>query len=121
MRGPGSAPSSIARLSENDGPPMSRTVVKPRISVAVASPAANSVVYPTSLPNSKAGVARIIMACQWASVSPGISTRPPPAMTRTFGSAAIGLVEMRSIRLPLTSTLDGEESVALFPLKTRTF
>ena len=37
MRGPATTPSSMARLSPNAGPPMSRTVVKPRISVAVAS------------------------------------------------------------------------------------
>ena len=37
MRGPATTPSSIACLSPNAGPPMSRTVVKPRISVSVAS------------------------------------------------------------------------------------
>jgi hypothetical protein len=37
MRGPGTIPSSIACFRPNIGPPTSRTVVKPRISVSVAS------------------------------------------------------------------------------------
>ena len=37
MRGPATMPSSMARLSPNAGPPRSRTVVNPRISVSVAS------------------------------------------------------------------------------------
>src|SRR6476661_2789296 len=41
MRGPLIAPSSIARLSPNTGPPRSRTVVKPRIKVASACRVAN--------------------------------------------------------------------------------
>ena len=41
---PRHVPSSMARLSEKAGPPMSRTVVNPRISVAVASALARSVV-----------------------------------------------------------------------------
>ena len=61
------------------------------------------------------------MACQWASISPGISVRPLPAITVTPGSAAIGSVEMRSMILPLISTLDGAESEAPLPSKMRTF
>ena len=61
------------------------------------------------------------MACQWASISPGISVRPLPAITVTPGSAAIGSVEMRSMILPLISTLDGVESEASLPSKMRTF
>ena len=50
-------------------------------------------------------------ACQWASMRPGISTRPPPAMTRTSASASTRAREMRSMMLPLTSTFEGADSV----------
>ena len=60
-------------------------------------------------------------ACQCASIRPGISVRPSAAMTVTFGSTGIGYDEIRSIMLPLTSTLDGGESAALLPSKMRTF
>ena len=47
-------------------------------------------------------------ACQCASMRPGISTRPSAAMTRTlvFVPTPIGLADMRSMVLPLTSTLE---------------
>ena len=62
-------------------------------------------------------------ACQCASMRPGISTRPFAAMTRTlaFVSTVIGFTDIRSMVLPLTSTLEGAESVALLPSKMRTF
>src|SRR5215469_7528309 len=68
-----------------------------------------------------AGVARISMACQCTSMRPGINVRPPPSITRVPASTVIGLVEMRSILLPRTSTLEAPESVELFPSKMRTF
>ena len=62
-------------------------------------------------------------ACQWASMRPGISTRPFAATTRTptFVSTVIGVTDMRSMVLPRTSTLEGAESAALLPSKMRTF
>src|SRR5215813_3000136 len=66
-------------------------------------------------------VGRISIACQWTSISPGISVRPFPAIMVTLGSAAIGSVEMRSMILPLIRTLDGADSEAPFPSKMRTF
>ena len=64
-----------------------------------------------------------INECQCASIRPGISTRPFPAMTRTsaLASTVIGLAEMRSMVLPLTRTLEGADSAALLPSKMRTF
>jgi hypothetical protein len=52
---------------------------------------------------------------------PGISTRPFAAMTPTsaFLSTVIGLTDIRSIVLPLTSKLDGAESAAFLPLNMR--
>ena len=44
MRGPATRPSSMARFRGKEGPPMSRTVVKPRISVSVASTPATRLV-----------------------------------------------------------------------------
>ena len=62
-------------------------------------------------------------ACQCASTRPGISTRPLAAMTRIlfFVSILIGLVDIRSMVLPLTRTFEGAESTGLLPSKMRTF
>ena len=49
MRGPSMMPWSIARFRPNAGPPTSRTVVKPRISVSVASSPAARLAKPMSL------------------------------------------------------------------------
>ena len=46
MRGPGTVPSSMARLSPKTGPPMSRTDVTPRISMFLASAVATTCSYP---------------------------------------------------------------------------
>jgi hypothetical protein len=63
-----------------------------------------------------------MIACQWASIRPGISTRPPPLTTVALPvtAASMGDVEMRSMVLPLTSTLEEGESTRLLPSKTRT-
>ena len=70
-----------------------------------------------------AGVGRTSITCQCASISPGISVRPPPSMTTAPArrSAAIGVAETLSMRLPRTRTCDGPESCALLPSKMRTF
>ena len=67
-----------------------------------------------------AGVGRTSIACQCASISPGISVRPPPSI-RVAPSAAIGSVEIVAMTLPWTSTFDGAESVGPVPSKMRTF
>ena len=99
---------------------MSRTVVKPRISVSVASSPATRLLKPTSPLIDCAGVGRTSIACQWASISPGISVRPPPSI-RVAPSAAIGSVEIAAMTFPWTSTFDGAESVEPVPSKMRTF
>ena len=48
IRGPTMTPKSMELFSPNTGPPTSRTVVKPRISVSVASTPAEILLYPTS-------------------------------------------------------------------------
>src|SRR5579883_2617887 len=67
------------------------------------------------------GVGRTSIACQCASIRPGISVRPPPAITVVPGSVSIGAVEMRAMMLPLISTFDGAESDVALPSKMRTF
>ena len=93
MRGPLMAPSSIARLSPNTGPPMSRTVVKPRIKVASACRAAIIWRYEGLAVVSSGMAVAAMNECQCASMSPGINTRPPAAITRTsaLASTAIGV------------------------------
>src|SRR5262245_16465947 len=123
MRGPAVIPSSIARLRPKDGPPTSRTVVNPRISVSVASAPATRFAYPTShTPTSEWG-GRTNIVCQCASISPGIRVRPEPLMMVVAPdlSTGIGVSEIFSILLPRTRTLVGFESCADFPSNTRTF
>ena len=61
--------------------------------------------------------------CQCASIRPGISTRPFASITRTSApaSVAVGLADIRSMMLLLTSTLEGADSAAFLPSKMRTF
>src|SRR5215813_6256779 len=62
------------------------------------------------------------MACQCASISPGINVRPPPSIRVVSArrSVGIGLSEIFSITLPRTSTFEGAESLPDFPSKIRT-
>src|SRR5262249_26075010 len=61
-----------------------------------------------------------IMTCQWASMRPGISVRPPPSTTVTPGALSMVPDEMRSIWLPRTRTLLGPESAPCLPSKILT-
>ena len=120
MRGPATTPASIACFSPKTGPPMSRTVVKPRIRVSVASAPAMRLLKPMSPWIDSAGVGRTSIACQWASMSPGISVPPAPSITVAPGSAAIVSGLIRSISRSRTSTLTGAVSSGPLPSKTRT-
>jgi hypothetical protein len=120
IRGPGTTPASIACFRPKLGPPTSRTAVKPRIRVAVASAPAWMLLKPMSPKISCCGVARMSIVCQWASIRPGISVLPCPSMTwAPAGDSA--LAPMRAIRLPLTSTEVGGERLDDLPSNTRTF
>src|SRR5262245_30029290 len=123
MRGPTTVPSSMARLSPNAGPPTSRTVVNPRISVSVASAPATRLRWPMSPASRSAGVVRTSIVCQCMSISPGISVRPPPSMRTVSArrSVGTGAAEIFSILLPRTWTLEGAERLEEFPSKMRTF
>nr|AIF26356.1 hypothetical protein [uncultured bacterium fosmid pJB190D12_contig II] len=123
IRGPGTRPVSMPRFSPNTGPPRSRTLVKPRISMSAAPFVAATLTKPTSAVRAVAWgiVPNIMWTC--ASMSPGISVRPPPAMRVTVAppGAPIGAVEIDLIVLPTTSTFDGAVRRSDFPSKTRTF
>jgi len=100
---------------------MSRTVVKPRNSVASASRAASSAMKPMSAVNISCIAGAAIMLCQWASIRPGMRTRPRPSMrvTSACGADSRGAL-MRSIVWPRTRTSDGPLSTVLVPSSTRT-
>ena len=120
MRGPAAMPASIARLSPKVGPAMSRTLVNPRISVFPASTAATRLMYPTSAVISTFSGDAAIMACQWASMSPGISTRPPQSTIRTLASSAPSAGPTALMILPLTTTLRPLRNAFDLPSNTRT-
>lgn len=123
MRGPLTRPSSMARLSPKVGPLRSRTLVKPRISMSAATLPASRLRYPISAVISTGIGAAAVVRCTCASIRPGIRVRPPPSMVRVSArrSTGIGLVDILSILLPRTSTLDGADSVSPVPSKMRTF
>src|SRR5215831_14923607 len=63
------------------------------------------------------------IVCQWASIRPGMSVRPPPSITVTLASAGDWILplETLSMMLPRTITLLGFVSFSALPSKIRTF
>jgi hypothetical protein len=123
MRGPGTTPMSIARFRPSTGPPRSRTLVKPRNSMSLAPFTATAVTKARSAVSTASCVRVSNMMWVCASINPGISVRPSPAMriTAISGGAAIGAVEIVLMTLPTTSTFCGAERRSDAPLKMRTF
>ncbi len=117
-RGPG--PLSIARLRPNIGPPRSRTLVNPRMSMSVAALPEAMCTKPISAVSTASCDTVANIRCVWASISPGISVRPRPSMTVAPG-AAMAVAPMRVMTLPSTSTLVGPDSASDVPSNTRTF
>ena len=97
--------------------------MKPRISMSVAAfPAAMWTKPMSAVRMATCGtVANMRWVC--ASIRPGISVRPPPAMRVSAAPAggAMGAVEIAWMTLPTTRTFDGAESRSEVPSKTRTF
>lgn len=77
MRGPGITSRSIASSRPKAAPPTSRTVVKPRSRQASASCPATRWMKPTSAVSAVTMSTPTRVACQWQSISPGITARPP--------------------------------------------
>ena len=71
-------------------PPVSRTVVKPRSSMARSRVAARAVSKVSGIASMKRMLTSLWMTCTWQSISPGISVRPPQSITAASG-ALIGV------------------------------
>ena len=101
----------MTRFIEKVGPAMSRTLVKPRMSVRSASSAALKLRYASVALSSVAIGSAAITAWTWASISPGIRVRPPPAITsapsgkgRFSGSMALIFWPSTTTRTPVNTT-----------------
>jgi hypothetical protein len=106
-RGPGITPASIAAFKPKVGPPVSRIVVNPRVSVRSASATALAYMRPVSAASMLAIVLGANTMCQWASLSPGISTRPRPSITVLLGGPVIAPEEISLILLSAIRTFPG--------------
>ena len=98
---------------------MSRTLVKPRISVFLASSAATRLMKPTSAVSSTVSGRDASIACQWASMRPGIRTRPPQSTIRAPAPSGASSGSTASIVLPSTTTFKPRSSVSDLPSKSR--
>src|SRR5262245_4329805 len=90
MRGPTMCPVSIAVLIPQSAPPVSRTVVKPRSSIARSRVAARAVIKVSGSASMKRTLTSLWIACTWQSISPGIKVRLPQSIT-VASAALIGL------------------------------
>lgn len=94
----------MARLRPKEGPARSRMLVKPRSRVLRASSAAARLMKPTSAVMRSIIESGAIIACQCASMRPGISVRPPPSSTSTPSRTGIAASSIAAILLPWTRT-----------------
>ena len=79
-------------------PPVSRTVVKPRSSMARNRDAARAVIRVSGIASMKRTLTSLWMAWTWLSISPGISVRLPQSITSA--SAALIGVSLSSLTVP---------------------
>src|SRR5258708_11833056 len=86
---------SIAVLMPQSAPPVSRTVVKPRSSMARNRVAARAVTSVIGIASRKRTLTSLWMACTWQSISPGINVRWPQSMT--LAPAALIGVSLNSL------------------------
>ena len=80
-RGPTRWPCSTPVLMPQSHPPVSRTVVKPRSSMARSRVAARAVSRVSGIASMKRMLTSLWMTCTWQSIRPGISVRPPQSTT----------------------------------------
>ncbi len=105
MRGPGTTPRSIAIFTPKAGPPTSRTVVNPRWSVAPASRPAIRCTNPISCVSAACWLTATSVACQCASISPGI-TAPPRQSIRSASCGPCADRQEAGDPIPLHQDLD---------------
>ena len=79
-------PVSTAVLIPQSAPPVSRTVVKPRSSMARSRVAARAVSKVSGIASRKRMLTSLWMACTWQSIRPGISVRLPQSITAASGA-----------------------------------
>ncbi len=104
MRGPALMPRSMARFKPKVGPARSRMLVKPLINVRSASAAAARLMKPMSAVSNSSIGRGASMACQCASIRPGMRVRPPPSMTSAPSGGAPPAGSITLILLPSTTT-----------------
>ncbi|MNP12224.1 hypothetical protein D3C76_1044490 [compost metagenome] len=121
IRGPLINPMSIPFLRPNTGPPRSRALVKPRISMSLAALVAATVVKVTSLVSTAICGRVANIRWVWASMRPGIRVLPWPSIRCTSPSTLMPPWLILVIRLPSTRTEEGALSALPLPSKIRTF
>ncbi len=102
-RGPATTPAACASTRPRSAPPTSRTVVKPRISIAPMICPARSAASDEGCAAFAPRSAMAATTWTWASIRPGISTRPPRS-TRSAAALEIGRSDTSRIMPPSTST-----------------
>ncbi len=102
-RGPGRYPRSTASRMPQSAPPVSRTVVKPRSSMARMSGAARAVRRVSGTASSARMLTSGRNTWTWQSISPGMSVRPPTSTT-VAPDVRIGRGDTSRIREPSTRT-----------------
>ena len=102
-RGPTRWPWATASRIPQSAPPVSRTVVNPRSSIARISPAARAVMSVSGTASSARRLTSERKTWAWQSISPGMSTRPPHSTT-VAPAARMGRSETSRMRSPSTST-----------------
>ena len=103
-RGPFTSPRRTASAIPQSAPPASRTVVKPRRSIASSTRPASRATSVVGRPCIAARFSVVMVAWTWASISPGISVRPR-ASIRSAPAARIGRSLTSTMRSASTSTL----------------
>ena len=120
--GPATTPCSTAAAMPGSAPPASRTVVKPRRTIASSARAAWT---PTSVSGMAAARAKSMVdtiTWTWASMSPGSTLAPAASISRP-SPVATGSSVTATIRSPSTTTVRSPTSAAVvlsktFPLRT---
>src|SRR6266852_2468209 len=100
-RGPSISPCSTAAFSPQSAPPVSRTVVNPRSSIARIATAARAVIRVSGTCSSCRMSTSLSVTWTWQSISPGISVRPPQSITEASG-ALMGFAETSRMLSPST-------------------